>query len=248
MKLYPIIFTNEAAKTPQESLERNIVAVDLLNTIVLFDTNRFQNKEQFTKDMVRATVAMVSYNEYSPDLYKVDTSAGIEDFGPLAYQITMKKIDPAWLKSDVSLTKDSLVVWQKMYKLSQEGVYKKQWLGYWGWDELIPSCVRAWTNTMHSPATKKYLEKYLEEVRENFRIDEAYFLEHIRKSDLDLTPAMFGNFWCYKKTSHDPLIDEMFQQGNKFIEEVKEKFNIDYDEFTIMVQDAVDQFFTRLYR
>lgn len=268
MKLYPIIFTNEAARTAEESLTKNVLAVKIYDNIVLFSKKRAvkalskkeapfaHDKEEFFEwkgEMIKsftndAIVGVVSFRTLNIDLYKITSSAGVNRFGPLAYQLAMKKIDPAWLKSDNSLTEDSLKVWQKMYELSEQGVYQKKWLGEWGWESLIPISVEAWVGATSNYDIQDYLEKYLEEVRTNKRPhDEAYFLEFVSKNK-SLTPAMFGNFWAYQKTSHDPKIQEMFQQGDMFVDEAKEKFNVRPGDLMDIIQDASGDFFNRRYR
>ena len=267
MKLYPILYT-EAARTPEESLTKNVLAVKVYDNIVLFSKRRaikalskkevpfahdredfFEWKGEVIKAFTNdAIVGVVSYRRPKIDLYQITSSAGVNRFGPLAYQLAMKTIDPAWLKSDKSLTEDSLFVWQKMYELSEQGVYQKKWLGEWGWESFIPDSVEAWVGATSNYDVQDYLEKYLEEVRTNKQPhDEAYFLEFIRKNSF-LTPAMFGNFWAYQKTSHDSKIDEMFQQGESFIDEAKEKYNIRPGDLLDIIEEASGDFFNRRYR
>ena len=283
MKLYPLLYINEAARTAEESLEKGIVAVKISSQIVLLSRDRaFQaiagmekkmgkpsflapgedpksdeNYEEFyywkhgviTSIVSRAIVGAIEYEKEKKDLYSVNTSAGVSNFGPLAYQILMYIIGNSWLRSDDSLTKESLAVWQKMYELSEQGVYEKKWLGEWGWEENIPRCLDTWVGATDDIKTKDYLAEYFLETRENELYDGLDFTEYLRNNPRKgITPAMFGNFWAYRKKSHDPKIKEMFAQGEAMFSLIKEKYNIRPGDFIDIISDSGSRFFKRRYR
>ena len=259
MKLYPLIYTNEGARTAQESLSKNVVAVNVLSEkVVLFDKTRVieqikkqevpfaHDREEFDAWMKamknvfanRAIVGMVSYDSWASDLYKVGASAGVSSFGPLTYQIVMKAISPGWLMSDISLTSHSEVVWQKMYELSEKGVYERKWLGDWDSYYITERGLLG-----DNKAIQEYIEKLDDGTLDK---SEKAFLDWT-SSSIYLKPVNYGWFWAYRKTSHDPLIDDMFEQGNQFMNQTKEEFNIRPGDLMDIIEDSSNKFFKRRY-
>ena len=232
MKLYPILF--EAARTAGESLSKGIIAIRTGNYggrhISLLSKRRADKALEKVSIVVGsdspevrkaiandATVASVAYSEQSPGLYAVQTSAGVNKFGPLAYQLVMFDIQPAWLKSDTSLSEDSMGVWQKMYDLSEKGVYERKWVGnftngpyiveammeiaqHWHGDDFFSREGSDWKSTGDEQSFLKFLA------------------EQEEKDNAD--PALFGYFWAYRKTSHEPEIEQLFAAGDEFMSRV----------------------------
>lgn len=223
MKLYPILF--EAARTAGESLSKGIIAIRTGNYgrghISLLSKQRaekaLQNSPRLRKAIANdATVASVAYSEQSPGLYAVQTSAGVNKFGPLAYQLVMFDIQPAWLKSDTSLSEDSMSVWQKMYDLSEKGVYERKWVG----DFENVYIVKA----MMEIAQQWHGDDFFSREGSDWKStgDEQSFLKFLaEQEDKDNSdPALFGYFWAYRKTSHEPEIEQLFAAGDEFMSRV----------------------------
>ena len=233
MKLYPILF--EAAKTAGESLSKGIIAIRTGNYggrhISLLSKRRADkalekvsivagsDSPEVRKAIANdATVASVAYSESSPGLYAVQTSAGVNKFGPLAYQLVMFDIQPAWLKSDTSLSSDSMSVWQKMYDLSEKGVYERKWVGDFTDGPYIVEAMMEIAVQWHGDdffSPDKFLKKEGWNAESG---DEQSFLKFLAKDNSD--PALFGYFWAYRKTSHEPEIEQLFAAGDEFMSRV----------------------------
>lgn len=233
MKLYPILF--EAARTAGESLSKGIIAIRTANYggrhISLLSKRRADkalekvsivagsDSPEVRKAIANdATVASVAYSEQSPGLYAVQTSAGVNKFGPLAYQIVMFDIQPAWLKSDSSLSSDSMSVWQKMYDLSEKGVYERKWVGDFTDGPYIVEAMMEIAVQWHGDdffSPDKFLKKEGWNAESG---DEQSFLKFLAKDNSD--PALFGYFWAYRKTSHEPEIEQLLAAGDEFMSRV----------------------------
>lgn len=250
MKLYPILF--EAARTAGESLSKGIIAIRTGNpwgghNISLLSKQRADKALEKVSILAvykaianDATVASVAYSEQSPGLYAVETSAGVNKFGPLAYQLVMFAIQPAWLKSDTSLSSDSMSVWQKMYDLSEKGVYERKWVGdftdgpyiveammeiaqQWHGDDFFNREGLGWDGTGDEQSFLKFLA------------------EQEEKDNTD--PALFGYFWAYRKTSHEPEIEQLFAAGDEFMSRV----SVSSPTLSHGVAGGVRDFFSRRY-
>ena len=232
MKLYPILF--EAAKTAGESLSKGIIAIRTGNYggrhISLLSKRRADkalekvsivagsDSPEVRKAIANdATVASVAYSEQSPGLYAVQTSAGVNKFGPLAYQLVMFDIQPAWLKSDTSLSSDSMSVWQKMYDLSEKGVYERKWVGDFTDGPYI-------VEAMMEIAVQWHGDDFFSREGLGWNAesgDEQSFLKFLTEEDkYNADPALFGYFWAYRKTSHEPEIEQLFAAGDEFMSRV----------------------------
>lgn len=270
MKLYPIIYTNEAARSAEESLEKGVFAYlkpGMYPKVILISGDRllqaidsakkktgleydpskdFIDNERFftqVKNVAsnRAVVGSVSFHKESSgeDLYKVDTSAGVASFGPLAYQIAMYAIQPSWLMSDSSLKPASHRVWKNMYKLSEQGVYERKFLGGYSIDLIYERYI--------GTERGKFI-KYIESV-DNGTIpgNEEYFLKWLSTVLPEEKPENFGQFWAYRKTSHDPKIKNLFDQSEKFIEQMQTERNIPEVATRELITRSAASFFNRLY-
>jgi len=252
MKLYPILF--EAARTAAESLTKGIIAIRTGNYggrhISLLSKRRAEkalekasivvgeDSDRLIKAIANdATVASVAYMEQSPGLYAVQTSAGVNKFGPLAYQVVMFDIQPAWLKSDTSLTEDSMSVWQKMYDLSEKGVYERKWVGEFADGlyivEAMMEIARQWHgddffsregSSWDSKGSEQSFLRFLAEQEEKDYSD----------------PALFGYFWAYRKPSHEPEIEQLFSAGDEFMSKISNQTSSE-------VGLGVHHFFDRRY-
>lgn len=290
MKLYPILYLNEGPKTASESIEKGIVAVKLPSHVVLLSKKRVfeaisgiekksgspvpeETSTGFDYFMTtlserlgnRAIVGSITYEKVKGNLYKVYTSAGVNKFGPLAYQIAMYRMGDSWLRSDYSLREASLSVWQTMYELSEKGVYERKWLGDWGWQN-VSDAVYTWSEATGDTKTAAYLEEYLEKTEAKATkvkagggsTDEAGFLDYLKNSpmkggvgviqyDMHTSPSKFGNFWAYRKTEHDPFIEDMFNDAEDMFEEIEEEYGISPSALTDIIDEASSRFFRRRY-
>ena len=253
MKLYPILF--EAAKTAGESLSKGIIAIRTGNYggrhISLLSKRRAEKALEKTGIVVGgdsprlrkaiandATVASVTYSEQSPGLYAVHTSAGVNKFGPLAYQLVMFDIQPDWLKSDTSLSSDSLNVWQKMYDLSEKGVYERNWVGNFAYGLYIVAAMMEIARQWHGD---DFFSR--EGLGWDGTGDEQSFLKFLaEQEDKDnADPALFGYFWAYRKTSHEPEIEQLFAAGDEFM------LRVSSPALSQGVAGGVSDFFSRRY-
>lgn len=210
----------------------------------------------------RAIVGAITYTKVKGNLYKVYTSSGVNKFGPLAYQIAMYVMGDSWLRSDESLRPASLAVWQTMYDLSEKGVYEKKWLGDWGWKN-IPEAVYTWSEATEDAKTTQYLEDYVKKTEAEIKagggdLNDTGFIDYLKNSpmkggvgvmqyDMHNSPSKFGNFWAYRKTEHDPLIEDMFNDGQNMLDELKEEYDISPGLMIDIIENAGMRFFRRRY-
>ena len=206
-----------------------------------------------------AVVGSVTYHGAGTNAYKVDTSSGVNKFGPLAYQLVMFVIQPAWLKSDSSLTEGSQGVWSKMYQLSNQGVYERKWLGDF---EAGKGKLRMAFNVNNN--TERYMRGYWNMIKDyehmidiNARLIEPEQLppnpykEEVFLKFLEENPRArpySGQFWAYRMTSPDPKTSELFRNGDALLETLQADFNIPKRMALNIIQDAAGKFFSRLYR
>lgn len=261
MKLYPLIYTNEAARTVSEALDKDVFAYKNGYQIALISANRLlkaidkaqkQNSKAFSTlkglsnseafDAVqnismRALVAAVYFRKTNEDLYRVKSSTGVANFGPLAYQLVMWSIQPAWLMSDDSLTPASQRVWQKMYELSEQGVYERKFLGEFNKDFLKPRFF----------GDKEKFNRYIGFIENGLPPNEDMFLKWSKVSFSEVPTKYFGSLWAYRKTSHDSKIQDLFDKGKAFIEKLKVERNIPYEVTNEILANACVAFFDRLY-
>jgi len=271
MKLYPIIYLNEAAPTATEAIGKDVAAITsddyadwemespTDHSIVLISTNRAKSimqslpKKGWAPEEIsaaeshtigkllgsRAVVGYVAYSDSDENLWKIDGSAGVANFGPLAYQLAMWSTG-GWLESDFNLKPASQRVWQKMYELSNQGVYKRKWLGEW--NESHPA------ERMHIGPAPRDLGEYITKV-ENGEIDyedEQAFLSWLQEHNLK--PETYGWLWAYQLVSHDSNTRSLFDKGKQLIKDLREI----YPQFTEkdlgeLFETAGGEFFRRLY-
>lgn len=263
MKLFSLIFANEAARTAEESSDMGIAAMGVKlgeaqpARIVLFSKKRAIQEVDKKQDALnndksfaeleqslgnRAIVAAVGYTPVigAEDLYQITTSAGVNKFGPLAYQIVMRGIrgsdsQPGWLKSDSSLTSDSASVWNKMYKMPE--LYDRKWLGSFGFK--AESMVR---KAMSATDPGHILFRSFSYERETTEQEVLKFLEENNQ-----TIENFGNLYAYRIKSVDPKIQAMFDLGEEFLVEMESK---GYTEEKVrkLINNSSMKFFGRRYK
>lgn len=269
MKLYSLIYTNEAARSAEESLEKGVFAYLKPGTypkVILISRNRLLQAIDSVKKKAgseydsfddstlvwlwqrvavplarkiagRAVVGAVGYNKDSSgeDLYKVDTSAGVASFGPLAYQLAMYTIQPSWLMSDSSLKPASHRVWKNMYKLSEQGVYERKWLGDYNIDLV---------SERYIGIERGKFARFLSSLPPP---TEDLFIKWAKENHPEEPIENFGQFWAYRKTSHDPKIKNLFDQSEKFIEQMRTERNIPEVATREIIERSAALFFSRLY-
>jgi len=251
MKLYQIIYTNEAARSAEESLEKGVFAYlkpGMSPKVILISGDRLLqaiDSEVLLGPLVRkiagrAIVGAVGYNKDSSgeDLYKVDTSAGVASFGPLAYQLAMYAIQPSWLMSDTSLKPASHRVWKNMYKLSEQGVYERKWLGDYNIDLIYERYIG--TERAERGKFKSFLSSLPPPT-------EDLFIKWAKENYPEEPIENFGQFWAYRKTSHDPKIKNLFDQSEKFIEQMRTERKIPEVTTREIIERSAALFFSRLY-
>jgi hypothetical protein len=189
----------------------------------------------------RALVGTIVYvkNQRFDDLFQISSSGAVSSFGPLAYQIVMYVISPAWLASDTSLKPASQRVWEKMFELSEQGVYERKFLGLYSANEIYERLPK------NLPRNTFYGYMDLLELEKIPPTEEA-FLEWLKKNTT-IEPKTVGNFWCYSKTSHDPKIVDMFANGEKVIKELEAKYNMPEKDVKNLLKTASAKLFDRLY-
>lgn len=202
-----------------------------------------------------AVVGSVTYHSAGTNAYKVDTSSGVNKFGPLAYQLVMFVIQPAWLKSDSSLKEGSQGVWNKMY---QRGDVEKKWVGSFGgspavsYDNLESSIVSIPRN--EKPAndgvtitkgTKELLKIYLNNIHPTAPTEDV-FLDFLRDNNIDINDH--GNFYAYRTTTgYTGPVKTMFDLGDQMKEYMITKLEATSDAVSEAFRMGSNKHFSRMY-
>jgi hypothetical protein len=223
MKLYHILFQNEAAKSVPQALNAKLAAVvstgygahrvALIDTETTLETLRSfsTDSEERAADRVvdaDSVLAEVAWSTSKSGPSRVVSSAGIDKYGPLCYQLVMYRISPGWLRSDTSLSDGSQYVWNKMYELSNSGVYERKWVGDFS-DPASQISDSAGVSYESQEELYKYRDiLYLEAKSDPEVLTEKYFLDWL--ADNGKKPEHFGQFWAYKMSSHDPQTSYLF--------------------------------------
>ena len=248
MKLYPLLFLNEKAKSPQEALSEGvgfIVSKISGTAIVLFDTKKaIENFDEDSNKLEEAgaIVGLIDFVREEIDLYKVNGSAGVLNYGPLAYQIAMQHIgNKNWLMCDNTLKPASEFVWQKMFEFSNKGLYKRDWLGQWGSWYLLP-------RMEITESAKTDLEEYVKKIEDN-KVDyrsEQEFLDWLKEKGLN--PEKYGYLWAYNLSS--PMdTSELNKKGKEAIAAIRKN---NFPKYTVTdiattIAEAGGKFFSRMY-
>jgi hypothetical protein len=206
MKLYPLLFLNEGQVFANQAYNQGLVLIKITHDgehfLILLNKN--QIKDKATGELKESGQGIIygglqySENEESGNIQTKSADA-IQGYGPLLYQAAMYLNRSKWLESHESLSKDSYKVWNKMYEFSEQGIYKRKYIGNIGYSR--------------DECANKLLDmgKVLsEEERES----EEAFLKLLKS--LNVKPEEVGCFWAYKKTSHEPEIALMLKEGKNF--------------------------------
>ena len=248
MKLYPLLFLNEKAKSPQEALSEGvgfIVSKISGTAIILFDTKKaIDNFDEDPNklDEAGAIVGLIDFDQEESDLYKVNGSAGVLNYGPLAYQIAMQHIgNKNWLMCDNNLKPASEFVWEKMFEFSNKGLYKRDWLGQWGSWYLL-------RRMEITETVKTDLEEYVKNIEDN-KVDyrsEQEFLDWLKEKGL--SPEKYGFLWAYNLSS--PMdTSELNKKGKEAVTAIREKTFLGYTftDIVTIIAEAGSHFFSRMY-
>lgn len=256
MKLYPLLYTNEAARSVAGSLEKNIAAKLIYDdTVVLFSTNRMDkilskasksslykyNFEAWRQQVIKslsdsAIVATVSFDKISPNLYTVSTSAGVSGFGPLAYQLVMQKIKPTndWLKSDVSVSTTAHNVWNKMYQLAD--LYERKWLG-----DFNPIYIK---NALRTHAIRGYDPS----VHGKTEAEVAAFLNKNSPNPQDEDVFKnYGNLYAYRLKNDIAEYKALYDKGEMFFGGL-DRYDISESDIKHIFDRSTTSFFSRRYK
>jgi hypothetical protein len=227
VKLYPLIYTNEAAPTPREALQRGIAAIRteggvlLVNAgLVLELANEGLTPDGFSRAAANTDGVVVGTVQFeqdadTSDLFTVYISAGANKFGPLAYQLVMGSIYPGWLRSGASLTPGSKSVWNKMYQISESGRYEssryeRKWLGEFR-DEAVTSAMQVDSDTIHF---FENLAAYS---------GEADTVKYIKYQGGK--PGDFGFLWAYRSSHSEPKqVSDLFDKGKELLKTLPAKY------------------------
>jgi len=248
MKLYPLLYINEAAKTPAQATSEGVAVISANmwgDTIVLFNVKTLTNAFALGHDLSQVVdiisnkdgiVGLIDFDNEDFDLYKVNASAGILDYGPLAYQIVMQHIGIRnWLMSDTSLKPASKHVWKKMYEFSNKGIYERKWLADWNFDLLV-----------NRADIEQDLEKYIQDVTDNnvgYENEEDFFdwLEvH------GLKPEDYGFLWAYNLSS--PInVKPLYVKGKETIENIAQENEYSTETIVETIAKAAKAFWDKMY-
>ena len=239
MKLYPLLFTNEAAKSVSAALGSGAAAVEVGRSqtdsrVVLVDTEvvlRLVRKQHANTHLYTYIVdadgvlAEVGYSKSrsDPNLVSVYSSAGIHKHGPLAYQLVMYSISPSWLRSDSTLSEDSQAVWDMMYRMSGEGgVYERKWVGEFGNPKYQIS-----NSTANNSRTDELIGEFGEMIdpKDPSTLTEEFFLDWLKDNRPNYSPEYFGQLWAYRMVAHDSKTEELFDRGHEFLNKLNELLN-----------------------
>lgn len=260
-KLADILFLPEAARTAAEALDKGIAAKELKadyltsrNMIVLYSARRMHqaiNRKLEGQELLKfaaknAIVAVITYTTLSvagnADLRKISTSSGVNKFGPLAYQIAMARIYPVWLKSDMSLSNLSHAVWNKMYELSENGVYERRWLGdFNGGNNLLYDAM------MVNNKTANAFYEQLKDKGIDYPWDEPEDVAVSIMADNGLEPSEYGQLWAYRRQDPSPEIQALFDRDVEITNLLETELGYQDYHITGLWQDAGRAFFRRMY-
>jgi len=198
----------------------------------------------------RAIIGVIRANPMDTergDLWSVGSSAAVQKYGPLVYEIGMGAIYPEYIRSDFSLTPDSRKVWNVM--MTRKDVERK-WVGEWGSRQLVTS----WDVSDIQPDQKtsgKQLNKFFDKVEnEEFDLDEANFNKQFVQILSPENQAKLGPFYAYRLSpDRTKLVDYNLLQknGEDVIEELAGTFAASTKDIEDVLLDAAREHFMRLY-
>ena len=180
-----------------------------------------------TKDSVVGDVSFdIIRGGANQPLFKVDTSAGVNKFGPLAYQIVMHLINlhgkTGWLRSDSSLTSgkgSSSSVWNGMYQ--NDGIYERRWLGdfFPGNPREASSMIRPLCGVSEKVSNDLYGYRATVDSSDPDTLTEGHFLQFLATNNL--SPGNYGHMWAYRLKNNELAgVHELFEAGTTLYEDV----------------------------
>ena len=75
---------------------------------------------------------------------------------------------------------------------------------------------------------------------------EEYFLNWLKENNFK-DPSKFGFLWAYKKTQHDPKIEELFEGGERFIQQAEDVLDIPSEELKNIIKNSGARMFSNVY-
>lgn len=208
MKLYPLLFLNEAQVFARHAYKLGLVIVRIGElgpegaAFYLINKNNIKDENGELKKNGQGIVygSLDVYPGDNRKLMQVRSSDAISGYGPLLYQTAMFAIKPKWLQSDTSLTSDSYEVWNKMYQFSEKGVYERMYVG--NLDKISRSeCANALGQKPDNKESKT----------------EQAFLNFLQTLTPPVKPENVGCYWAYRKLDHEPEISLMLKEGEKLL-------------------------------
>jgi hypothetical protein len=254
ISLYEILF-GEAAPTPEEALASDaalyITSNPTFPAYILFHKKRVAevirklvdktvNESEVVPLIVKNNGILGNVNIARRNNYiRVQSSVGIDKYGPLVYRLAMGANPGKYIISDTSLTGSSKKVWKRFYQLSETGVYDRIWLGALS-SELLKS------RTVIKPDYSGIEEKYSEDESEKIIFNSIDTWKDI-SSWLDETPSGSGNveeeflqrltktaikpedvgwLWGYKLKDRLAGVDRLLKSADEFIEDISKELEV----------------------
>jgi len=174
------------------------------------------------------------------DLWMVLTSAAVQKYGPLIYEMVMASIYPNYIRSDFTLTPDSRRVWNVMYTRSD---VEHSWIGNWGSDELITS----WN--VSDMFEQKNIRNVLNKIENETPITETEFdVDFVQKLNSENNEKL-GPFYAYRRSGgRSKDVSKLIEAGDAAIEELADNFNVNKLDITNVLMGAYGKQFDRLYK
>ena len=198
----------------------------------------------------RAIIGVIRANSLDTDrgdLWNIGSSAAVQKYGPLIYDISMAAIYPEYIRSDFSLTPASRKVWNVM--MTRKDVERK-WVGEWGVSQVLTS----WDVSDIQGDAKtsgKQLNNFIQKV-EDYEIDlnENVFNKMFVEKLSPENKAKLGPFYaCRLSPDRTKLVDynRLLKAGDDIIEELAGTFGSNIKDVEDVLLDAAREHFMRLY-
>ena len=264
MKLYPIIYTNEAAKTPEEAIEAELglfVQNDGRSAyVILLSAERCEAivRSYQTKGMMakrwgmqewltialgnRAIVGGVAADRADGEMWRVSYSVAVEKYGPMLYEAMMGIIYPDYLRSDYSLTKDSQTIWNKMLQRKDVKAVPVDELSDDAWEALTTSFNVA---GLTSAAAKKAQK----ELRQTGEAPEGWFNKFVETLPPE-DKEKLGPFYAYQKKTGEHLskYNTLFEAADDIVRMFQTTLKLSEDDVKDAISIASVDTFRRFYK